>query len=641
MNMTGLDWLILAGVYGALVGGVLLSRRYMQSVADFLAAGRTAGRYLISVSQGIAAIGAITLVANMEMNLEAGFAMSWWGLSMSVFILIIAASGWVSYRFRATRCLTMAEFFERRYSRGFRIFAGFLAYGSGIVNFGIYPAVGARFFIYFMGLPPEFDFLGMTFETFPVAMAVLLLTALYFVLVGGQIAIIVTDFIQGLFANIVFLVVPIYLLTIVSQDQIVDVLSTHEPGKSKVDPFDTGNVESFNLGFFLIGVVGVFYNALSWQGTQGYNTSAKSAHEAKMGSVLGMWRGMPSALFMLLLPIIATTVLTHPDFETTAASVNGVLETVPNEAVHSQLQTPLALTQLLPAGLLGLFAAMMLAAFITTNDSYLHSWGSIFIQDVIIPLRKKPLDPEAHLRVLRWSIVGVALFIFGFSLIYRESEQILMYFAVTGAIFAGGSGAVIIGGLYWNRGTTAAAFAALITGGTLAVIGVVAPERIGLNGQEMWALAMGSSAVVYVVISLLAGRRFDLEGLLHRTDDKRHQERVVLSRNLWRSIRHLGLDNPEFTRRDRWLYVATYTWTAIQILIFVVGTTLALTVGLSQDFWMSFWRIYVLVHLILAGVVIVWFTIGGWRDLRRMTAALQTLERDAKDDGWVEPRYGD
>ncbi len=638
MNMTGIDWLIMGAVYAALVAGVLFSRRYMRSVADFLAAGRTAGRYLISVSQGIAGIGAITLVANMEMNLEAGFAMSWWGLSMALFVTIVVASGWVSYRFRATRCLTMAEFFERRYSRKFRIFAGFVAYGSGIVNFGIYPAVGARFFIYFMGLPKEFEFIGLTLETFPVAMLALLLTALYFVTVGGQVAIIVTDFIQGLFTNIVFLVIPIYLLTVVSEQQIVEVLSEHAPGKSRINPFDTGNVESFNFGFFMIGVVGVFYNALSWQGTQGYNTSAKSAHEAKMGGVLSLWRGMPSGLFMLLLPIIAVTFLQHPDFGATAEHVTAALKGEPNEALHSQLQTPMALTQLLPAGLMGLFCAMMLAAFITTNDSYLHSWGSIFIQDVVMPLRKKPLSPEAHIRILRWSIWGVAAFIFCFSLIYRESEQILMYFAITGAIFAGGSGAVIIGGLYWKRGTTLAAFAALITGGTLAVIGVVDHERslIPLNGQEVWALAMGASALVYVVISLVLPRPFDLDGLLHRTDDEKHKESVVLARRSWRTIFKLGLDNPEFTRRDKILYVLSYTWTGLQVCVFVIGTIIALTIGIDQGFWLGFWKGYILLLLCLSAIVIVWFTVGGLRDLRRMTAALSTQERDATDDGRVQ-----
>ena len=41
------------------------------------------------------------------------------------------------------------------------------------------------------------------------------------------------------------------------------------------------------------------YAAMSWQGTQGYNSSAKSAHEAKMGSVLGIFRNLPIGLFFV------------------------------------------------------------------------------------------------------------------------------------------------------------------------------------------------------------------------------------------------------------------------------------------------------------------------------------------------------
>jgi len=45
MNLTALDWGIVGFVYVFLVGGVLVTRKYMRSVADFLAAGRTAGCY--------------------------------------------------------------------------------------------------------------------------------------------------------------------------------------------------------------------------------------------------------------------------------------------------------------------------------------------------------------------------------------------------------------------------------------------------------------------------------------------------------------------------------------------------------------------------------------------------------------------
>jgi SSS family solute:Na+ symporter len=147
LNLTWLDWGIVAFVLVFMISGVYISKNLMRSVADFLAAGRTAGRYLVSVGQWIAGLGAITIIANFEMNYVAGFAMSWWGLSMAIVVLILTVSGWVVYRFRQTRALTMAQFFEIRYSRNFRIFAGVIAFLSGIIKFRIFPSVGVRFFI--------------------------------------------------------------------------------------------------------------------------------------------------------------------------------------------------------------------------------------------------------------------------------------------------------------------------------------------------------------------------------------------------------------------------------------------------------------------------------------------------------------
>ncbi|MCK7469596.1 MAG: hypothetical protein MZU95_01400 [Desulfomicrobium escambiense] len=64
-------------------------------------------------------------------------------------------------------------------------------------------------------------------------------------------------------------------------------------------------------------------------------------------------------------------------------SVRPVLDGLGSDALRSQLTVPIALTKLLPVGLMGAFAAVMLAAAIGCNETYLHSWGSIFIQDVV------------------------------------------------------------------------------------------------------------------------------------------------------------------------------------------------------------------------------------------------------------------
>ncbi|MCK4512343.1 sodium:solute symporter, partial [bacterium] len=600
-------------------------------------------------------------VGLLEMNYVAGFSMTWWGFTMSVVILVITVSGWVVYRFRQTRALTLAQFFEARYSRKFRIFAGLTAFISGLINFGIFPAVGARFFIYFCGLPPELAILGLTVPIYPVVMLVLLGIALFFVFSGGQIAVIITDFAQGIFVNVVFIIIVLYLYSQVDWTQVIEALSMAPEQASLINPFKTSHIEDFNLWYFLIGIVGVIYGALSWQGTQAYNSSAKSAHEAKMAGVLGNWKGFPQGLFILFVPIIIYTVMHHPDFSSVAASVEGIVAGVESGAVQSQLRGPVVLTMLLPVGLMGAFAAVMLAAFISTHDTYLHSWGSIFIQDVVLPLRKKPLTPSQHILALRLSILGVAIFIFFFSLLFEQSEYIFLFFAITGAIFAGGSGAVIIGGLYWKRGTAPAAWGALITGSGIAVGGILihrlpaelfesAPvfaSRIAelwwtlghwlynINGQQYWAVAMGASALMYVLVSLL-GRTppRDLDHALHRGKYAVAGEMEVVDAAPSRGWKMLGMGK-EFTRGDKIIYIATYAHTAIWITIFIVGTIYNLHHDVADERWASFWKVYFYIQVTISIFVMIWFSIGGFRDISAMLRRLRVMKRDAMDDGTV------
>jgi len=638
MGLTFLDWLIVVVSMILLIGVVSMSKRYMRSVADFLSAGRTAGRYMISMSQGMSALGSITIVGMWEMNYVAGFSLRWWEFTMGVVLLGITVSGWVLYRFRQTRALTMAQFFEIRYSRRFRIFAGLLAFLSGIVNFGIFPAVGARFFLYFCSLPLSFPFLGLEIATFPVIMVIFLSLALYFVFAGGQIAVLITEFLQGIFANAVFLVLIVLLLFIVDWTHIFEALAAAPKDASLLNPYHTSNVKDFNLWYFLIGMAGVIYGKMSWQGTQGYNSSAKSAHEAKMGDVMGNFRDIPKWLMLVFVPIIAYTVMHHPDFAGKASGVNAVLNGLESNALRSQLTVPLVLTQLLFPGMMGAMTAVMLMATIGTHDTYLHSWGAIFIQDVVMPFRNRPFTPEQHLRVLRLAILGVCIFIFIFSMVFQQSEYIFLFFAITGAIFTGGSGAVIIGGLYWKRGTTAAAWSALLTGSVVAVGGIIIkqldPEFL-INGQQFWGLAMLSSSLVYIAVSLLGGRRaFDMDRMLHRGRYAIKEEVQVIDEVPVKGLRMLGMGK-EFTRGDKFIYIGAYGWTFAWTVVFVIGSYINLTSEVSDAAWMTFWRTFILINIVVSVLVILWFAIGGTRDLKDMLRRLGTMTRDHKDDGFV------
>ena len=133
-----------------------------------------------------------------------------------------------------------------------------------------------------------------------------------------------------------------------------------------------------------------------------------------------------------------------------------------------------------------------------------------------------------------------------------------MFFVITGAIWMGGSGSCIVFGLYWKRGTTAAAFTTMIWSSTLAAAGFISqqlwgkhiypwlaandltmkldeilrtlsgpfepyivwrvkPDTFPLNSKEMYFLIITSSILLYVITSLLTCRKpFNMDRLLHR-----------------------------------------------------------------------------------------------------------------------------
>ena len=122
-------------------------------------------------------------------------------------------------------------------------------------------------------------------------------------------------------------------------------------------------------------------------------------------------------------------------------------------------------------------------------------------------------------------IIGVAVSAFVISLLYPPNQPIFMYFAITGTIWLGGSGAVIIGGLYWKKGTTAGAYSALIFGAVLGVTGLIVPviykshfhKAFPVNDQWLWFIGMITSAILYIVVSLITCKKdYDLNILLHR-----------------------------------------------------------------------------------------------------------------------------
>src|SRR5438045_3082974 len=177
--MHPIDWLFVAAPLTLIIVVAIATRRYVRSVADFLAAGRCAGRYLLANARGEAESGLASSLAVFETIFVAGFVLNFWEKLQTPVMVVIGISGFVVYRLRETRAMTLAQFFEMRYSRRFRLFMGFLAFLSGILNYGIFPAVSARFFIYFLDLPQAVHLGPLAMPTLAIIMGIYLAFSLF------------------------------------------------------------------------------------------------------------------------------------------------------------------------------------------------------------------------------------------------------------------------------------------------------------------------------------------------------------------------------------------------------------------------------------------------------------------------------
>jgi Na+/proline symporter len=754
--MHWIDWIIVCIPLLIVLAIGLKSQRYVKSVSDFLTAGRVAGRYVVSVASGEAGMGLISLVAVYEAMYKSGFAYHFWQQLVIPIAMIMSLTGFCTYRFRETRAMTMGQFLEIRYNRAFRILAAFLQSISGILNYALFPAVGARFLIYFCDLPLQVTLGNWVFPTFALVMAFFLSLAVLVACLGGQITIMVTDCVQGLISYPLYALIVGYIIFRFSWfEDLAPALLDRPEGKSMLNPFDISELRDFNLFYVAVGVLGSVLGRMSWSGTQGYNAAARNAHEQKMGGILGAWRAGFSAIMIVLLGVVAYTYLNSEAFTSgpsgsvasrtelagkafndiasdakfddirseyqhylstgeitpvlqasldSVPAVKGVgvgldrepmltvgrdalLSVSPPEAqlfgtIFGQMRVPMALNYILPVGLVGVFCALCIFLMISTDTTYLHSWGSILVQDIILPLRGgKPFTPQQQIRLLRLLIASVAVFAFFFSLFFGQVDYILMFFAITGAIWTGGAGVVIVGGLYWKRGSTLAAFAALLVGSGIATSGVifqkiwagtlypllertgtlegftrileamsgpfepfirwrVTPVKFPINSIEMVFISMMTSILLYLILSLLSRKEpFNMERMLHR--GKYHVEGKKIDHGIkgWRDfLRKLIGINDVYTRGDKIISWSVFLWSfGFQFLISFVGI---LVWNIFQPWpaeWWANWFFFETFVLggIIAVVSTVWFSWGGTRDLIRLFRDLDAKEVDDQDDGRV------
>ena len=121
--MSWYHWFIVAVPVAFVIAMAVYSHRYARSVADYLVAGRVAGRYVLSAAWLMDGLAVISLIASVEANYKTGFAMGYWNNLLLPLGLFLGLFGYVTYRFRQTRAMSGGQYLEMRYSKSFRVFA--------------------------------------------------------------------------------------------------------------------------------------------------------------------------------------------------------------------------------------------------------------------------------------------------------------------------------------------------------------------------------------------------------------------------------------------------------------------------------------------------------------------------------------
>ena len=323
--MKWFDWLILLLPVCFIMYMGYYSRRYIRGVADFLSAGRLCGRYVICVADMANALSIIGLIAFVEVSYKTGFALNFWRNLTVPVAIFMGLTGFCFYRFRETKAMSLGQFLEMRYNRVFRIFAASLRSISEMLANMIMPAVGARFFIYFLDLPTKVMIFGRPFPTFMILTLLILTIAVSLICMGGTLAVVITDTIQGMFCYPLLIIFVIFVLCKFSwSEEIIPVMQDRIAGESFLNPYDIENLRDFNPFLVAMGIITSIVNHSVWIGA-GNTSAARNAHEQKMANLLGQWRGILSNMFYLLIAVTIIVLLNHKNFAPEAKQVRDKL----------------------------------------------------------------------------------------------------------------------------------------------------------------------------------------------------------------------------------------------------------------------------------------------------------------------------
>lgn len=472
MILQPIDWTILVIFFAILLSiGYIASRQAGKSTTNFFLSGRNMPWWLLGVSMVATTFSADTPNLVTDMVRTGGVASNWlwWAFLLTGMLTVfVYAKLW-----NRSQVMTDLEFYELRYSgkmaaflRGFRaIYLGFF------FNVMVIASVSLAFIKIagvMLGLQPA------------PALIIAAVIVVFYSGLGGLKSILWTDLFQFSFAMFGAVVAAVYvtkspevggLSALFSHPNVVDKLS-FVPSISQPEIF---------LSIFLIPIAVQWWAA--WYpgaepGGGGYVAqrmlSAKNEDHAVGATLLfnffhyalRPWPWIVVGLASLIIfPDIQSMVDKFPDVST--------------QYIQNDFAYPAMLREFLPAGLLGLVVASLIAAYMSTTASQLN-WGSSYLVNDFYGRFYNPKATEKQkVRFGRFSTVALMFFSVLLALVLQNALQAFQYLLMIGA----GTGLIYILRWFWWRINAYSEMAAMIGAGLFSLLFIII-ENFGLKTLE-------------------------------------------------------------------------------------------------------------------------------------------------------------
>lgn len=537
--MTHFSW----SIDGTIVGFYLLAtmiaglsvRKYVARVEDFLVAGREMNVYLGIASLAATEFGVITCMYTAQAGYTQGFAGAFPGLCQAAAMFLIGFTGFCVKPLRDSGAMTLPELFERRFGKFIRWLAGVVIVLGGLLNMGIFLKIGGDFLCVVCGFDPHYLTQIMT---------VLLLMVVIYTTVGGMLSVLVTDFLQFVVMSAGLLAITVLILYHIGWDKLVATVEQYH-GSGGFNPIVNPHQ---GWAFIFMQILGNTAATLTWQTTIARLLAAKDTHTGRRvytqtsfffvcrWLIPGLW-GI-AALAMLgwqplqeLSPAELARIPQSAQQQIASSKVGEPFSTMnaaEKMAVPADLQPrledasihamPRFLSTFVPIGLMGLLLAAMLAADMSTDSSYMLSWGSVIYNDILAPFRKRPWPDRKAILWNRFIVAGIGVYLFAFGLMYKVEGNIWSFLLLTGSIYLSSMSVLLIACCYWRRANDWGALAAIIGGALVPSVHLLMekiPSTAAVAAQigKDWAgiAAFAAAALGMVVGSLIKPQRTEVQ----------------------------------------------------------------------------------------------------------------------------------